>query len=81
MQNGGRCTAKSDHCRCVSTPRCRHTSAKVTSNGYRQWVFNAATGEDIDSDPNPILYAIMSGVTGWIAYEFAQRVMEGYDRP
>ena len=40
-------------------------------------LFNAVTGEDIDSDPNFVLYAIMFGVTGWIAYKLAQRVMEG----
>ncbi|HLT46100.1 MAG TPA: hypothetical protein VK002_02625 [Rubricoccaceae bacterium] len=49
--------------------------------GIPGWIFNAATGEDIDSDPNFILYAIMFGVTGWIAYKLAQRVMEGYERP
>ena len=43
-------------------------------------IFNAVTGEDIDADPNFILYAIMFGVTGWIAYKLAQRVMEGGDR-
>ena len=40
-------------------------------------VFNAVTDESIDGDPNFILYAIMFGVTGWIAYKLAQRVMEG----
>ena len=40
-------------------------------------VFNAVTGESIDSDPNFTLYAIMFGVTGYIAYKLTQRVMEG----
>ena len=45
--------------------------------GVTGWVFNAVTGGDINTDQNFILYAIMFGVTGWIAYKLAQRVMEG----
>lgn len=40
-------------------------------------IFNTVTEEDIDADPNFMLYAIMFGVTGWIAYRLTQRVTEG----
>ena len=48
--------------------------------GVPALIFEAVTQEDFDVAPNFTLYAIMFGVTGWIAYKLAQRVMEGYDR-
>ena len=48
--------------------------------GIPAMIFEAVTGEEFDAEPNFTLYAIMFGVTGWIAYRLAQRVMEGDDR-
>jgi hypothetical protein len=54
--------------------------------GVPAFVYNGIAtdaGDSMDSDPNFILYAVMFGVTGWIAYKLAQRLMEGdygYDR-
>ena len=41
--------------------------------GIPAFLFEAVTGDGYD----PVLYAIMFGVTGFIAYRLAQRVAEG----
>lgn len=41
--------------------------------GIPAFLFETVTGDGYD----PVLYAIMFGVTGFIAYRLAQRVAEG----
>jgi hypothetical protein len=48
--------------------------------GIPAWLFEAVTRQSMEEGSNFTLYAIMFGVTGWIAYRLAQRVMEGPDR-
>ena len=47
--------------------------------GIPSALFGVITGEDIRTGEHFTLYAIMFGVTGYIAYRLAQRVVEGRD--
>jgi hypothetical protein len=48
--------------------------------GIPALLFELISEEDITRGENFVLYAIMFGVTGYIAYRLAQRVAEGGDR-
>ncbi len=45
--------------------------------GVPAWLFELVTAEDMETGNNFFLYAIMFGVTGYIAYRLARRVAEG----
>jgi hypothetical protein len=47
--------------------------------GVPSLLFELVTGEDLQRGDHFMLYAIMFGVTGFIAYRLAQRVVEGGD--
>jgi hypothetical protein len=47
--------------------------------GVPSLLFELATGNDLQRGDHFMLYAIMFGVTGFIAYRLAQRVAEGGD--
>lgn len=48
--------------------------------GVPSLLFELITGRDMGSGDDFTLYAIMFGVTGWVAVRLAQRVAEGDGR-